>query len=503
MKRTWINLLLIGLLASCIGEEFDTDKLSDEFNLTTGIALPLAVANITMGDILSEDTDYVKYYLDDDGNERIMLFQESDSVAHIGLNDMIKISSQNVDIPVPYSAFLIQPQISQQLSFPLSIPNANLSTVDISYTISMTGSELAEPITVNMTFPSSVSSNSAIAVDLQSNESIVQTYTMRLDLSNNEIPIEVSIQPNNGTVNSNAVGNIAISMSDFNINYVKGSIGEIPISINNGQYDFDFDVFNNFPDGIEFDDPRFKILVNNSTPFKGLFDAQITGELESKETIELITPELMSISECPSHLDVVSDTITIDKTNSNFKDFLFEVPKRFTYTGNLLLNPEADLSSEIELDDQSTIYMGYVVEVPLEVVINSTLDIDTIDMSDNDILQELQKAKLVINSENGFPFEAEAFIDFYDSESNTITETIKANIIDAAEVDSRGIVSGKSMKKEEIELNTEQIEKLNTIDKLIIRLGLKSSNYEQNQPVVILTNNELAVQISLKGEVSL
>lgn len=502
MKKIWFNLLIIVFIAGCDLDGFDTDKLSDEIELTSGIALPLAKANLTMADILSEETDFVKYYRDNQGNERIMLFEDNDSVAFIGLNDFLKLSSQNIDIPVPYASFAIQSEISSQVNIPISVPNATLKTAEINYSLNVSGSDLDYPIILSIGFPTETESL-PIEIELEGNDSFSQNYTQRLKLTNNEIPLQISLKSSNGNVNSQQVGKIAIQLDNFSINYIKGSVGEIQVNVENGTYNFDFDIFNKFPDGIIFDDPKLKLLVNNSTPFDGLFNTQISGLIENDQSIDLLTPSVMSISACPFDKDLVSDTIVIDKNNSNFQDFLYEVPNKFTYKGDLTLNQGAKLNDEIELDDQSRIYMGYMVEIPLEVIINSTLEIDSIDLAENDILKDLINAKLEINSINGFPFDAEAVIDFYNASDDIITETIETNIIDAAGVDDNGIVTTKAEKKEVIELTSEQIEKLSSSDKLIIRLGLRSSDYDQNQPVVILTNNNLSVQIALKGQVSL
>jgi len=498
----WFNLLIVVFIAGCDLDGFDTDKLSDEIELTSGIALPLAKANLTMADILSEETDFVKYYRDKQGNERIMLFKDNDSVAFIGLNDFLKLSSQNIDIPVPYASFAIQSEISSQVNIPISVPNATLKTAEINYSLNVSGSDLDYPIILSIGFPTETESL-PIEIELEGNSSFSQNFTQRLKLTNNQIPLQISLKSSNGKVNSQQIGNIAIQLDNFSINYIKGTVGEIQVNIDNGTYNFEFDILNKFPDGIEFADPKLKLLVNNSTPFDGLFNTHITGHIEDGQSIELLTPSAMSISACPSDKDLVSDTIVIDKVNSNFQEFLYEVPNKFNYKGDLTLNPAARLNDEIELDDQSRIYMGYMVEIPLEVIINSTLEIDSIDLSENDILKDLINAKLEIISINGFPFEAEVVIGFYDASNDKITETIEANIIDAAEVDDKGIVTTKIEKKEVIELTSEQIDKLSLSDKLIIRLGLRSSNYDQNQPVVFLTNNDLSVQIALKGQVSL
>ncbi len=75
MKKMLSGLLALVMLAGCIGDEFNTDLLVDDVDANAGIAIPLAKARVTMGDILSDQTDMVKY----DG-DNIILFQENDSL---------------------------------------------------------------------------------------------------------------------------------------------------------------------------------------------------------------------------------------------------------------------------------------------------------------------------------------------------------------------------------------------------------------------------------------
>ncbi|MCU4173650.1 hypothetical protein [Carboxylicivirga sp. N1Y90] len=500
MKRMWLYLLAIPLLAGCIGDEFDTDRISDEMDFSSGIALPLAKAQLTMGDILSEDTDFVKYFKDEQGNERIMLFQDADSLAYVGLDDFFKLSSQSIDIPIPYAVFNMQSEISQSASIPLSLPNATVSTIDLNYTLSVNGSNLLEPMRLLISFPTA-SGTQDVEIEVRNGNAVTNVIeNQRINLVNNEVPVELSIRPlTSGTTFTDQLGNITIEMSEFAISYVKGSMAESRIDIDNGMHNLEMDIFETFPDGVEFDNPRFKILTNNSTPFSGLIDTKIKGKLAENEYMDLITP-LISMPACPTSQSVKSDTLTIDKNNSNLKDFLYDVPETFEYSGELVLNPGGTLTEEVELDQKSRIYMGYVIEIPIEVVINSSFDVDTIDLDDNDFLQDLSRAKLQINSQNGFPFEATAFIEFY--EGDEMTETIQIKAINAAGINDEGIVSSITEGKEEIGLTNEQLEKLRTADKLFVRMTLQTTNYADKQVVVLLKENELAIQISLKGVIN-
>ncbi|MBS2097064.1 hypothetical protein [Carboxylicivirga linearis] len=502
MRVVWTSLLLLGVMASCIGDEFNVDKLSDEMELTSGIALPLARASITVGDILSEETDFVKYYKDEDGNERIMLFQDSDSVSHIGLNDFLKISGQDFNIPVPYSSFQYQQEITQNINIPFNISNAQLSTIGASYDIVFTFSQLNDPITVTIDFQSLTEGTNPLEVELSGNGTVSHSVSQKLQLTNNELPLKVTIRPSNGSTSYSHIGNINVSLENISLTYARGQIDEIAIDIDNGNHQFDFDVFDNLPDGIEFDDPRFKILVNNSTPLEGIFNTNITGKVDNNESLQLNTPNNLFFSSCPENEEYNSDTIVIDKNNSNIKDFLYEVPSEFVYKGDMLLRPDANHTGEIELDEASRIYMGYQVEVPLKIIVNSTMDADTIDLEDFDFIEDLTKAKIEFFSLNGFPFQAGALLHFYNTETMSISETIESNIIAAAIVDENGIVTEKKEHTQAIELTPEQINKLTEADKVIMQLMLRTSNYEQNQPVVLLTDNELSLQVSIKGEVN-
>lgn len=500
MKRMWLFLLTIPLLAGCIGDEFDMDRISDEMDFSSGIALPLAKAQLTMGDILSEDTDFVKYYKDEQGNERIMLFQDADSLAYVGLDDFFNLSTQSIDLPIPFAVFNIQSEISQSASMPLSLPNATVSTIDLNYTLSVNGSDLIEPVRLHISFPTATGFQE-IDIEVRNGQQVTNVIeNQRINLVNNEVPVDLSIMPLvSGTSFTDQVGNINIEMSEFRISYVKGSMAERRVDIDNGMHNLEMDIFETFPDGVEFDNPRFKILTNNSTPFSGLINTTINGKVAEGEFMELQTP-LINMPACPSDLKVKSDTITIDKNNSNLKDFLYDVPETFEYSGELVLNPGGTLTEEVELDEKSRIYMGYVIEIPIEVVINSSFDVDTIDLDDNDFLQDLSKAKLQINSQNGFPFEATAFIEFY--EVDEMTETIQIKAINAAGVNDEGIVSSITEGKEDIGLTNEQVEKLRTADKLFVRMTLQTTNYADKQVVVLLKENELAIQIALKGVIN-
>lgn len=505
MKKYWGYFLAVLVLGGCIGDEFDTDKLSDDISISPGIALPLGYAELSMKDILSEDTDHVKYYKDENGNERMLLYQNNDSLSYIGVDDFFEISAGTVTVPVPFSGFNVANRITGAESLDFLIPNASISSMEISYSISLVGSNFVIPVNITMFFPTinQESGGKTITTQLSGNQSERFLFTNELvGLNSNQLPVEITIEPaTTMDFYPNDIGTLSMGIGDVEIFRAKGSMGETAVSIDEDVYELDLDVLKDFPDGITFADPRLHLISNNSTPFKGIISSEFNGETEAGERIDLATPFIQMSANSDLKVSVI-DTTTLDKSNSNIQTFMDELPEKLFYKGDLVLNPGGELAEEIELDETDRIYVGYSIELPMDLMINTMMDIDTLDLSENDVLNKLEKAKLIVESINGFPFDAEALIDIYDADTERVTETIQTSLLVGAEVDSEGIVSKTTTHTEVIELTDSQIEKLQEADELFIRLGIVTTDYENKTSVVLLTTNQISMHITLKGELN-
>jgi len=508
MKKYWGYFLAVLLLGGCIGDEFDTDKLSDDISISPGIALPLGYAELSMKDILSEETDHVKYYKDEQGNERMLLYQNNDSLSYIGVNDFFEISETSMDVPVYFVGFNAEniPTINGMMDF--SVPNAKLSSMEISYTINLSGSNFVVPVNVSMYFPTinEHSGGRTITTQLSGDQNVSFSFSNDTVVLNDELlPVTITVLPAvDMEMYPDEIGSLSLGMDDVKFYRVKGIMTETAVSIDEDMYELDLDVLNEFPDGITFADPRLHLISNNSTPFKGIISSEFKGETETGVMIDLATePIPIKISANDDLKGCVIDTTTLDKSNSNIKSFMEGLPEKLYYSGDLVLNPGAELTDEVELDENDRIYVGYSIELPIELIVDSTImDIDTLDLSENDVLNKLAGAKLIVTSENGLPFDVNSCIYLYDTDLLDVTDSIKSDelLLKSGSVDADGIVTESTNNTAIIELTERQIEHLQEADELFIRLSIASSGFKDDKPVVLLTTNKISMHITLKGQ---
>lgn len=83
-----VILVFFVLLTSCFKEEFDSDKLSSQVELTPGIVLPLGTGNLTIADFL-EPNDTIRFI-----GDSIEIYYSQDSLFSFQLEDFFDIPDQ-------------------------------------------------------------------------------------------------------------------------------------------------------------------------------------------------------------------------------------------------------------------------------------------------------------------------------------------------------------------------------------------------------------------------
>ncbi|WP_430815725.1 hypothetical protein [Carboxylicivirga sp. RSCT41] len=500
MKKIWVSLLSLSLLAGCIGDEFDTDLIVDDVNVTSGVILPLAHTTVTMGDILSDQTDMIRYE-----DDNIIFFSEEDSVEYVGINDFFRLSEASLDnLPFSYGIFNIQDEVKIDRSISFNIPDATVKTVEMDYTISASASNLSDPILLTLTFPSANPGQTTkkISIELDSNQSTSQSFTNdRIELADNQLPLSISIAPKN-KVDSYpyTTGYISIRFGDFDLKYVRGTMTENAVEMERNTYDLDFDVLEDIPGDVEFKDPRISLIFDNATPFIGLIIPELTGQLDDGAVTNLSSP-VIELPACPDNQDRIRYIYELNRNNSGVTDFIAKTPTNLIYEGDLVLNPGASNKDEIELYADDRIYVGYGVEVPLDLKLNAMLDEEVIELDDIDVIEDITNARLVFTSENGFPLAAKADLEFYDDDTQQVLETIEVNVVKAAVVNSEGIVIEKVSHTEVIDLSDSQIKNLNKSEEIRIKASLQTSDYDNGTSVVFLKSNELTIKLGIKGQI--
>ncbi|MCU4155342.1 hypothetical protein J1N10_05105 [Carboxylicivirga sp. A043] len=499
MKKIWVSLLSLSLLAGCIGDEFDTDLIVDDVNLTSGIILPLAHTTVTMGDILSDQTDMIKYE-----DDNIIFFSEKDSAEYVGINDFFRVSDASLsNLPFNYYVFNEQKQIEVSNTIAFTIPDATVKAVEMDYTISASASNMQEPVILTLAFPSANDGvGKTIELELNNYQTSSQNFEGdHFELANNQLPVNISIRPKyTAAYYQNATGYISISMGDFVLKYIKGTMAENAVKMERNTYDLDFDILEDIPGDVEFKDPRLSLIFDNATPFKGLIVPDLTGQLEDGGTTSLSSPAI-ELPACPQGEDKIRYKYELNRNNSGVIDFIAKTPTNLIYEGDLVLNPGATNADEIELYEDDRIYVGYGVEVPLDLKLDAMLDEEVVELDDIDVIEDITNARLVFTSENGFPLAAKADLEFYDEETQQVLELIEVNIIKAASVNSEGLVTEKVSHTEVIDLTDAQIKNLNQSEEIRIKASLQTSDYENGTSVVFLKSHELTIQLGIKGKI--
>ncbi|MBS2210541.1 hypothetical protein KEM09_03965 [Carboxylicivirga mesophila] len=499
MKKMLSSLLVLTILSGCIGDEFDTDLLVDDVNVNAGVAIPLAKTSVTMEDILSDQTDMVKY----DG-ENIILFQENDSLEYVGINDFFRLSASSIDLLVPFEAFNTQPSYEATEELTFSIPNAAVNEMELNYRLSASGSNLEEPLLLTVAIPVSNVPGAVreVVLEVYNGQTTVQSFTGdRISLLQNKVDLGLSVQPLYGGANySTSMGNVTLTIDELSLNYVKGTMDENQVTMDEGIYELDFDVLKDIPGDIEFADPQLSIIVDNATPFMGEIAAGLSGRLDDGSTMPLSSVPF-TIDGADSGEEVKRSRHILTSENSNVSSFIAKTPEQLNYGGILTLNPGGVLGDEVELYDEDRIYIGYGFEVPLELRLNAALDEEVVELGDIDMIDDLTKGNIVITSVNSLPIGASATIDFYEEQSSSIIETMNIDMVKPALVNAEGKVSEAVESIVEVTLTDKQIESLKAASELRVRVQLNTSDYEKGQMVVFQRQNALEMQLGIRGKI--
>ncbi len=503
MKKIFSSLLVLIMLGSCVGDDFNTDLLVDDVNISsqTGVAIQLAKANVTIEDIFSESTDMVKY----DG-DKVILFQENDSVEYVGLDDFFRMSLQPIEFTIPYAAMQNQAEISQLINIDFNIPNANLSLVDLDYKVVVSGSYLPSALQVELSVPvvNEFEDTKALDFDLPFVYNVITVADSvsiegeRLALDGNSIPMQLNIKVLDNVYNTFGDATIKIEMKDIALTYVKGTMQENRVNMDKGTYNLDFDVLEDLPGDVQFADPKLLIVMDNATPFSGIIEASMYGVSEDEKTpldIDAFVMDGNTGSE-PS----TRTTNIFDKNNSNVASVFDLMPDELEYDGVLTLNPGGAYNSEFEMTNEDRIYVGYGFEIPLDLLLNAEMDQDTLELDDFDGLEDIAAAQFIVNTVNGLPLNAAASVYFYDEETDAIIDEVELTMIKAAQVDAEGIVVQASEEEFVTELTEAEVDNLNRAEKLLISVRLNTADFEEGKTVVFLKHNALELNLAIRAK---
>lgn len=307
--------------------------------------------------------------------------------------------------------------------------------------------------------------------------------------------------------------NFEHSILDMMYKIVVGFIGEIEFEIGDGSIALDF--FEMMDDAdIILDGTRFDLIINNSlgVPVDILFD-EFYASKSDESTMELMGEEdrIWSIRYPENIGDVEQTAIHLhDKIDVN--EILSFSPEKIYYDMRTIINHQENKQNSdygfIKYD--SEVGLNFEIDVPLWGGFDIALQ-DTVDISFEELPDELEELTLNINIDNGFPLGAEIQAYFLTGDEHgepienlvSLFEDDDTNIIDAAPTDpDNNIVIEPKAKRTFVTVDRDKFDTIKNAEHLILRSKLNTYNFEEGETVKILNDYNIGFQMGVKAKLS-
>ena len=343
------------------------------------------------------------------------------------------------------------------------------------------GVPISEDITVNPN--SAISGNISIAnstIDLGAVAS--QPYNL--------LPINYSIEVSSDgqMVEFNNTDDITLDLEilDPDLDYVKGYFGQYGDTINADTVDLEIeDILSNISGSYLISSPSVKLNYSNSFAIPVEIDLNAVGYRAGDSVDTDIDPITLSYPSAPAERDK-DGVFAIDKNNSNLPELLSMPPGKIRFGGSAVMNPDGNTGARDNYIFNNSRFVGDLeIEVPVELRLNNLQFADTVDnpISKDDFNdspldpENIEKLKILLNIENGFPLGISLNVSLFDSSSNSVLSTINASdILQAAAVDINGRVTTPVQCSTEIEISNDFWNKIFDADKLIFSITLVTTD---------------------------
>jgi hypothetical protein len=467
---------MLVMLTSCFDSAYDINNISNEIELTPGVALPLAHGSLSIDDLLSQlDSTNI---INTDPDSLLYIYYSADLFSYKA-TEVIKIDT-NQNFP----KFSIKPTIPA----PFVIPGAIGDTVrEITVPIIGTKIPLAFDQNLEFAFENGERIDSVVMNNINMHINVKSTFqndifldfhaeNLRIDgkpwrkivpITGAEVNIDeiirnlkVQLSFNSGTtllalqidlflINRGETirpgDNCEITMSflDNKFTAVYGYLGEYDVLTDDGQIDVSF--FNNkiLGGSISFASPDMVLHVNNSFGMPLQVDLGI--DVVSTTNIPPITP-ITFIGTNPFVINTpvlsnpnqkVPTTIRVNKDNSNFIDAMATSPDHLNYTATARMNNGGPSANYNFITDSSALDVSVEVTLPIDLkargfIFEDTISLDFESQFGNNI-DMVDSLGLTLEISNGIPLEVDIQVYFTDS-SYTVLDSMfndSGNFIEA------------------------------------------------------------------------
>lgn len=445
-------------------------------NLSDEISLRFTLNNIAFSEgsikipelSFEEISDEYSLTIAGAGGEDIKLFRGVIKTGTININ-------LNSDIPLNGAMMLELPSAKNSDGSPAVIPiTFNNSQSSFTYHIPISG------IDIDMTTGTTGYNTLPVRV------------LVRLDETTGYVPI----------VSEDKIS-VSVSLSNAEPSYISGDFGKQAVNIDQGEIDLDIDLLNRLYGKFILEEPQLKLSVQNSvgvpSRFYGNFKAFGSGNEQvdlNPDPLDVAYPKLVAEGEAEG-------TLIYDRSNSNIVDFIALPPNRIEYSGYVLFNPDgaADQAQPNFITDESAVTIGIEADMPIDLKTELLGILDTMAMDPSDF-EGIDSVSVMLFVTNGIPLDISLELSFVDTITGTgMGKEHETGVILAAETDSEGNVTGKTITSTEIVLASEDFYNLKNATGIAIDAKLNSPE-GGSVPARIYADSEISISIGIRTVVS-
>ncbi len=527
-----IALIFVFTTTSCVKDNFELDKLAGiEWN--PNWAIPLVYSSLSIEDMLVKKDSQGLIVIDADNFCTLMYRSNLFSLIAA---DLIDIPNNQ---PSPLIASLDAGQVSALgLAGTVTVPFSQTITFDSGVNGPKVDSMFFKAGSIDVSLNSDFQYSGQIKIILPGAKKNGVVFTKIIPFTySGSTPVISNASydltgydfdmTNGGTAFNEFIANFEVTLSgsgnpvttsnqivlNLNLNNMKfdkifGDIGQMSISPDVDT--IDISVFKNVLGTANFSlaDPRIKVWISNSygvpidaslsqfegyTPGTGTFP--ITG---SPNPLPIQSPNFSQIGQ------VLTDSFTLNNSNSNFATVINNTPKFLIYKINSLTNPAGGTTHNNFVIDTSRLKVDMEVELPLYGTASNFVLMDTISFEISETLpDEVESALIRTFNSNGFPFDVDMQVYFVDSLYTKLDSLVIPNqlILQSATVNpGTGIVTSPSQTTYDAVLTKPRLDNLGGSKYLLIKAIANTFNNGTTN-VKIYSNYKIDFKLGLKVQV--
>jgi len=503
----WGGAALLSMLLLCTScgdaDLFDTDKWTNEIEgWEPGVSLKVLQGSFTLWDLINQGDDDVVVK---EGNDLIIQYTE-EGIYHIDIGQVFDMPAEDLEFSYSYTIPGMVSGVHLVLDHPLEIEFQTSTTLKevpdgcelkkIQASACFMLPEIGYPYEIEATFPD-IEMNGEI---LHITESVPATGSVSIDLNDfiltldaeKKVDLEVNIVIPAGTEVTNPDLDLIFGLNNLKFKKAEGKITVDPIAIDPDKFNMDIDFLDEIGGKFKFTKPELNIILRN----KGIgvpmsVDATFYGQNAEGDTLTLKLEEGKELLTLGNKSNIVlSDTLGLNKDNSNIVDFLSLPPTGdISYQGTVTVNPQGDEDNVIYSDGE--IDLDAYVRIPFALSAEGLNYKDTLNDIDIDpkYADRIKEGVITITAVNGLPLNLRIPTLVLLGENGEKLESLTA-------VKGRDIIQAANGKESVLEFNLTQAQakKLGQTENILLEVKASTTN---NQEVVVAADAKLSFDLKL------